>query len=78
MHHPMPLLSDAKAARPTRGSGLGESELLRANNAILPIVPDWCVELCGSDSADCALVVMPEDAGDEIGPTYIIRYEAGQ
>jgi hypothetical protein len=78
MPQPMSRPVEAQLFGSVHGRGLGESELVRASRAILPIVPHWCVELCGSDSTDRALVVMPDDADDLVGPTYIVRYEAGQ
>jgi hypothetical protein len=56
---------------------LGERDLERVADAIADIAPDWTVELAGADRVDLSLVVMPEDADDELGPTYVIWRDGG-
>lgn len=52
---------------------LGERELALLSAAVVDVAPDWSVDLCGTDTHDRSLVVMPEGADDMIGPTFMIH-----
>ncbi len=74
------LMSDrtpALTSTPTEASRavrlLGERELALLSAAVVDIAPDWSVELCGTDTHDRSLLVMPEGADDMIGPTFMIH-----
>jgi hypothetical protein len=68
---PATLTLGVAATRASRMVGQRELELVA--DAVLDIAPDWSVELCGVDGPDRCLAVMPEDADDMAGPTFIIQ-----
>ena len=55
-------------------SGLSERHRAAVSSAVRSVAPEWRVELCGWTQNDHALAVMPEDADDGDGPTFIIHW----
>lgn len=74
-HAPVGTLHRSTVLRTTHS--LGERERGIVAEAVFDAAPDWSVELCGADSPDCCLLVMPEAADDMLGPTFIIHAAQG-
>jgi hypothetical protein len=63
--------------QPSANGTLGQRDLTLVSKAIGAAAPDWSVELHCICSGEANLVIMPEDADDALGPTFIIRREGG-
>jgi hypothetical protein len=48
-----------------------------AYGAIADLAPDWSIELHETPSGEASLMLMPEDADDEVGPTFVLRSDDG-
>lgn len=57
---------------------IGYSELSLVAEAIADIAPDWSVELSQAFAGESNLVIMPDEADDTIGPTFVIYQDAGK
>lgn len=51
----------------------GYHDLNLVADAVLDVAPDWSVELSGMETGDSSLVIMPPEADDMIGPTFLLR-----
>src|SRR6185312_15031507 len=63
--------------RSSANGTLGQRDLTLVSKAVGAVAPDWSVELHYVCSGDANLVIMPEDADDALGPTFIIRRAGG-
>ena len=50
-------------------------ELSQIATVVAAVAPRWSVELHEASAADSSVVVMPEFADDDLGPTFIVRKE---
>ncbi len=53
---------------------VGQHDLALVTEMVTDVAPDWSVELAGDSASDSSVVVMPLDADDRLGPTFIIRH----
>lgn len=56
---------------------LGEVDLSYVADAVGGFLPDWSVELHRAFNGEATLVLMPDDANDLVGPTFVVRREGG-
>ena len=63
--------------QPSTNGMFGQRDLTLVSKAIGAAAPDWSVELHYICSGEANLVIMPEDADDALGPTFIIRRDGG-
>ena len=68
----------ARVGRRLPAPRIGFSELSWVAEAIADIAPDWSVELSQAFAGESNLVIMPEEADDTIGPTFVIYQDAGK
>lgn len=54
---------------------LGAAHRFYLEGAIASAAPDWSVELYDEALGTATIIIMPEDADDEIGPTYFVHRE---
>lgn len=59
------------------GQPLGEVDLSYVADAVVGFLPDWSVELHRAFNGEATLVLMPDDADDLVGPTFVVRREGG-
>lgn len=60
-----------------RPASLDASDLAYAYGTIADLAPGWSMELHETLSGEASLMLMPEDADDEIGPTFVLRSDDG-
>lgn len=68
-----PPLAPRKRQSSASSREIGQRELNLVSDLVLRVAPDWSVELSGDVTADRSLVVMPHEADDRMGPTFVIR-----
>jgi hypothetical protein len=56
---------------------MGAPEAAYAAGAIADVAPDWSVELHQAFHGESSLMLMPEDADDAIGPTFVLHRRQG-
>lgn len=68
--HSAPLM--ARRAEP-----IGHAALTTVADVISVVAPAWSVELSQAFFGESNLVIMPEDADDAVGPTFVIYRDKG-
>jgi hypothetical protein len=54
---------------------LGVTHQFYIADAIAGAAPDWCVEFYSDMPGTGTIIIMPDDADDDIGPTYFVHRE---
>jgi hypothetical protein len=55
---------------------LGTSDLRTMTSLLADVAPDWTAELHGICVDDASLVVLPDSADDQAGPTYVLSRDS--
>lgn len=56
---------------------LGINQQFHIADVIADAAPDWSVELYADMPGSGTIIVMPDEADDELGPTYFVHREGG-
>jgi hypothetical protein len=59
-------------AFPVQGRALGQADHAFVQSAVADIAQAWSIELQGLCADDAALVVVPDDGDDAVGPSFVI------
>jgi len=74
----MPRLTQRQDTQPAGArpvEALGTQHRIYLASAIAATAPDWSVELYDEALGPSTIIIMPEAADDEIGPTYFVHLE---
>jgi hypothetical protein len=73
--HDRPRAHQSRRRRSFQLSPIGYNDVCLAADVVAAITPDWKVELINNFPGETSLVIMPEDAADLIGPTFVVYQE---